>query len=169
MAIFVSMLLVICYERGVKWIVEQPGTSTLYNLPCFEQAIARCKAVRLWTALSPYGGDLLKPSCFYSTLWWIPQMYRKALTNTKESAEGTQYWSRGANGGITGKRALKGTEHYPTKFCSTFAKLFAKYYGKPEPPPHTQEPTAKRQRKASTSSSVSWASIGFGHPEDFAS
>eukprot|EP00969_Alexandrium_andersonii_P017782 778042-Alexandrium_andersonii.AAC.1 len=92
MAEFVTCLLILASLRGVFWIVEQPGSSLLFELRCFRSAIAKCKASRVYTMLSGYGHDLPKPSLFYGTAPWMSNMYRKASRSVAKQA--CEYWYR---------------------------------------------------------------------------
>lgn len=63
------LLMLLCSCRGIWWVLEQPGTSTMEFHPIF-QALLRLVAVRrLRFRMARFGSPTPKPTILYSSDW----------------------------------------------------------------------------------------------------
>ena len=99
---FIHILLV-CVPRGVKFIIEQPLTSTMYSLPCFNQlgeTLGWEDFATITTYMWWFGHDMVKPTKLLSNMRSTRLLARRQPPNTGERrSEYVRYTPAGAAGG----------------------------------------------------------------------
>ena len=62
---FILLLLASC--KGCWWIMEQPSTSTMEFMPCFQHLMAMVRVRKMVLSLADYGSPTLKRTNLYSS------------------------------------------------------------------------------------------------------
>ena len=63
-----AALLIVAYDRGFFWIVEQPSSSQMWNYSPTQHCLVYCKAARAHTWLVSFGHEMHKPSVLWGAL-----------------------------------------------------------------------------------------------------
>lgn len=64
---FILLLIASC--KGANWVMEQPGTSLMEYLPCFQALMGLVSVRKLVVSLADYGSPTVKRTILYSSTW----------------------------------------------------------------------------------------------------
>ena len=123
---FWCSLVTLSAMRGCFWWTEQPGSSRMYELPCFVEVLATMplygySVVRQWVWLGAFGHELLKGSAFVGT--W-PRLSALARSRPEKPAASLAFYKKTESGRVSGGHALSGSQEYPKEFTDTLAELY---------------------------------------------
>ena len=128
-------------RRRVWTLIEQPGSSLMFNMPCLQLLAALIQPVILFTWLGCWGHKMCKPTRLWSDLPKVTDMARKMTKKQRESIKKKQlaeearrkrkglkakpYYIKHKNGSVSGCKELAKSAEYPAKFA---AALFALWH-----------------------------------------
>lgn len=114
----------IAHMMGVRWVIEQPGSSLFFESPPMAATIQHCAAQSVKFPMSDYGHACLKPTILVGTVTWLPQFAHKDKPKAKQKAKAkpkakstlVTRWQQGGTTKVRGNRILKESQVYPVKF-----------------------------------------------------
>lgn len=132
MAKIVVMLCHVLAKRGIFFVIEQPAGSLLWQTPCMRLAARRlCVKGQPWSRrfvwLGHYGHRISKPTELCGVFPNLARILPSRRPQGKSTAGVYRVWA--SNKGrmrVRGSAGLKATEHYPKRFCRTFAREVGK-------------------------------------------
>ena len=148
MAVFLYWAL----SKQSTWIIEQPGTSLMWEHP-------RLKQLRRWmdshadptnykystvtTSMGAFGAATVKPSALHGSSPWVLDLGRSLTTQQREAirAESTEEVSikDSETGAVTGGDDLKGTQEYPPGYGVAVSDAWEKWLRGPDFVPDVQD------------------------------
>lgn len=116
-----AMLIGLCTQRGVHFLVEQPRDSRWARHPSAALALQMADANRLTMWMGSFGHAMPKPTVLHTTL---PEQHRAKLCRPKppKAAKDATFYARRGRW-VTGGPRLASSERYPTAFCTTVAGI----------------------------------------------
>ena len=133
-----ALLMAVCLQRGVTWIVEQPASTLLWHYPAMQQVLQQGQAQACRLEMGAFGGSSQKPTVLMGTAPYLARLERTCTPEEKAILRdhGVQTTVRmvDASGKVRaqGTSSLKGTQAYPWGFGKAHALAFAEAYGPPQ-------------------------------------
>ena len=118
---FQSALLLLCFLVDVTYLIEQPLSSLLDQVPHIVSVLDYTNATYDITWLGAYGA--FSPMClkFYASCLWVSDLYRPKPAKHLDRQLAVRKGKR-----VTGKRnALKASQVYPVLLGQVVGELFA--------------------------------------------
>lgn len=78
---FILLLIAAC--KGANWIMEQPGTSLMEYLPCFQALMGLVSVRKMTLSLADFGSPTVKRTILYSSTWSRWQRFLIAFNPNK--------------------------------------------------------------------------------------
>lgn len=96
------VLLLVAAAKGCWWVSEQPSTSSVEYLPCFQHLLKMMSVRRLNVAMADYGAPTEKRTALYSSnlgtvstfLLWFNSLFLKRLCVSVNRCHKTRYTIR---------------------------------------------------------------------------
>lgn len=125
-------ILVLCIKRNVKWIVEQPASSTMFEHPHFKWLFKRfgCSIYTISLQMGAFGLEARKDTILIGTADYLPGLAIKMSRLQKDVLKDnklhltTRYKDKNGKACVMGGRDLKGTQAYPLNFGAAHARMF---------------------------------------------
>lgn len=130
-------LLKVCVARGVKFAIEQPTSSLLFEHPDMKELFRSLDDHwRLHVYLGSYGHSMCKGTVIWTNVKksfasYFPQGVRPRFCEKKGAAKVISQKSGKVS--VQGSTDLKVSEHYPLKFCQRFEMCFDRFAEIPKP------------------------------------
>jgi hypothetical protein len=129
------MLLMLGLLRGCQFCVEQPGTSLMGRLACWEFLMNHFTVHMARTWMCAFGAPTPKHTILWCSDVWVHKLVRKKLKLTDRSATmrlpptTIRYTSKDGRSRVQGGPGLKQTQAYPTLFGEEVARHFLAHGG----------------------------------------
>lgn len=126
---FVAKVILVCHERGIYFIIEQPLSSVLFHYAPIAEAIAIAGGRSVSVRLGDFGAETTKPLRLVGTAPWLDGL--PAVGEKLRSTSGRvpmQTLAVRQNHAVTGKRdVLQESSAYPTCFAVHVARLHQEF------------------------------------------
>ena len=132
-----ALVAYICAVRGVGFILEQPQTSLMVDMPCFRFLMELSQVIHGWvwatqrTCLGAFGAERPKPINMYSNRNWVSHLERSVSGLSFVSCEdaGVVKEVIGSDGSrkFAGGPNLKETQEYPLEFGVQVQRCWAEH------------------------------------------
>ena len=114
--------------RGCQFIVEQPGSSVLFDYRPWRMLFERLRPWIITTHLGAFGAPTPKLTKLAGTAPWLPELKRslQPADKARMCADPVSTVVKSRDGRVSGSKALKGTQSYPLEFGAAIAVEFAR-------------------------------------------
>ena len=135
----VVYVLILCIKRGIKFIVEQPWSSIVWQHPRWRYLEKKYGHLLYYveTDMGIYMLELVKKTVLVGTAPYLPSLgnvlspagRQAVLANPNKKATAKRYVDTEGNVRTQGGPDLKGTEHYSMMFGARHALLYKSHLG----------------------------------------
>ena len=135
MAIRSALLCMICYVRGIAFILEQPSSSLMLDLPAWRWIERVAGRVQGWgfqqqrTCLGAFGATRPKQVLFTSNREWVTRLYRSSaglqFPSCEEAGVVRVYIDTHGQKKFVGGDKLKETQEYPKQLGTVVQQVWA--------------------------------------------
>jgi hypothetical protein len=125
------VLLMLGLLRGCQFCVEQPGTSLMGSLPCWQFLMQHFVVHTVRTSMGAFGAPTPKNTILWCSGVWVYKLIRRH-TQSRSNALGLppttiRYQTKSGKCRVQGGPGLKQTQAYPTEFGEEVARHFAEH------------------------------------------
>lgn len=140
------MLLMLGLLRGCEFCVEQPGTSVMGSLPCWQFLMQHFAVHTIRTSMGAFGAPTPKNTILWCSGVWVHKLARKFTATCRSKATGLppttiRYRAKDGRQRVQGGPGLKQTQAYPTLFGDEVARHFLAHRALGRPASSVEDPT----------------------------
>ncbi|CAL1151782.1 unnamed protein product [Cladocopium goreaui] len=118
---FILLLLASC--KGCWWLMEQPSTSTMEYMPCFQHLMALVSVRKMVLSLADYGSPTLKRTNLYSSSDAIDSLPDYRTPRRLRPREMVRHYIDGSGQKrVCGGKHLRASQAYPREFGLAIAR-----------------------------------------------
>ncbi|CAE7022422.1 unnamed protein product [Symbiodinium natans] len=114
-------------------VIEQPSSSAMFKMKVTSSLAKQLEMERVWTWMGLFGHELPKATILTGNLPSLPTLRRvltnasrKQIKNRQKKTGGAKFYTRDADGKVTGNKSLQNTAAYTAEFCTAVYKAWAK-------------------------------------------